>query len=78
MSHVSTNFDRTGFQLDINMVLPLTRLAELAEQNVIDSVADFHYSFMGATEPTAMEAEARKVAGLLKGDKVNCALLVPV
>ena len=78
MSHVSTNFDRTGFQLDVNMVLPLDRLKELSELGVIDSVADYHYSFMGATDPTAMETEARKLAGLLKNDRVNCALLVPV
>lgn len=78
MSHVSTNFDRTGFQMDLNMVLPLDRLKELADEGVIDSVAEFHYSFMGATDPTPMEAEARKLAGVLKQDRVNCALLVPV
>ncbi|MBT8345473.1 MAG: selenoprotein B glycine/betaine/sarcosine/D-proline reductase [Desulfofustis sp.] len=78
MSHVSTNFDRTGFQLDINMVLPLNRLDELADQGIIDSVAEFHYSFMGATDPAAMESEARKLASLLKGDQVNSLLLVPV
>lgn len=78
MSHVSTNFDRTGFQMDMNMVLPIHRLEELADQDVIDSVADFHYSFMGATDPTQMEAEARKLAGLLRQDQVTCVLLVPV
>ena len=78
MSHVSTNFDRTGFQMDVNMVLPLDRLKELVEQGDIDSVADYHYSFMGATDPTAMETEARNLAVLLKHDGVNCALLVPV
>ena len=49
-----------------------------AEHLTIDSVAEFHYSFMGATDPTAMESEARQLAGLLKGDQVNCVLLVPV
>lgn len=78
MSHISTNFDRTGFQLDINMVLPIERLEELAEAGFIESVADYHYSFMGATDPAAMEAEARSLAGLLKQDRVSCALLVPV
>jgi D-proline reductase (dithiol) PrdB len=78
MSHVSTNFDRTGFQMDVNMVIPLERLRELADLGVIESVAEFHYCFMGATTPTAMEAEARKVAALLKEDRVNCVLLVPV
>ena len=29
MSHVSTNFDRTGFQLDLNVVFPIERLREL-------------------------------------------------
>ncbi len=26
MSHISTNFDRTGFQMDVNMVFPIDRL----------------------------------------------------
>lgn len=78
MSHISTNFDRTGFQLDINMVLPLDRLNELAQQGVIDSVASYHYSFMGATDPAQMEQEARSLAKLLTNDRVNCVLLVPV
>jgi D-proline reductase (dithiol) PrdB len=78
MSHISTNFDRTGFQLDINMVLPLDRLNELAQQGSIDSVASYHYSFMGATDPVQMEQEARSLAKLLTNDRVNCILLVPV
>ena len=31
MSHVSTNYDRTGFQMDWNVAFPLDRLRELAE-----------------------------------------------
>jgi len=30
MTHISTNFDRTGFQQDWNVVFPLDRLKELA------------------------------------------------
>jgi D-proline reductase (dithiol) PrdB len=78
MSHVSTNFDRTGFQQDINVVFPIDRLRELAADGAIGSVADFHYSFMGATEPEKMEASARTLAGLLKEDRVNAVLLTPV
>jgi len=78
MSHVSTNFDRTGFQQDLNVVLPLDRLRELAAEGTIGSVADFHYSFMGASDPRAMEAGARHVAGLLKDDGVDALLLLPV
>lgn len=54
MSHVSTNFDRSGFQQDINVVFPLERLRELADDGTIGSVAGFHYSFMGATAPEQM------------------------
>lgn len=78
MSHVSTNFDRTGFQQDWNVVLPLDRLHELAKDGEIGSVAAFHYSFMGATEPRHMEPAVRALARLLAQDQVNAVLLVPV
>lgn len=78
MSHVSTNFDRTGFQQDWNVMFPLDRLRELAAQGSIGSVADYHYSFMGATDPRDMEPSARTLAQLLKQDQVNAVLLVPV
>lgn len=78
MSHISTNFDRTGFQLDHNMVLPLDRFRELESDGSIGSVADYHYSFMGATDPLQMEDEARALAELLKQDRVDAVLLVPV
>jgi D-proline reductase (dithiol) PrdB len=78
MSHVSTNFDRTGFQQDWNVVFPLDRLHELARDGVIGSVAAFHYSLMGATDPGYMEASAHELARLLTQDQVNAVLLVPV
>jgi len=78
MTHISTNFDRTGFQRDWNVVFPLDRLKELASDGIIGSVAGYHYSFMGATDPAMMEPEAKNLAGLLKGDRVDAALLVPV
>ncbi|MFT5509996.1 MAG: D-proline reductase (dithiol) PrdB [Hyphomicrobiaceae bacterium] len=79
MSHASVNFDRTGFQQDINIVFPIDRLRELEAENAIGSVADCHYSFMGAGwEPKEIEASCNQLAGLLKEDQVNAALLVPV
>jgi D-proline reductase (dithiol) PrdB len=78
MTHISTNFDRTGFQQDWNVVFPLDRLKELAAEGIIGSVAAYHYSFMGATDPAEMEPAARNLAVLLKGDGVDAALLVPV
>ena len=78
MSHVSVNYDRTGFQEDVNVVFPLDRLRELAAEGVIGSVAHFHYSFMGAASIRAMEAYAQDLAGLLAKDRVDAVLLSPV
>jgi D-proline reductase (dithiol) PrdB len=77
-SHISINFDRTGFQEDWNVVFPLDRLNELAVEGTIGSVADRHYSFMGATDPVQMEPYARELAGWLKQDAVDTAILPPV
>jgi D-proline reductase (dithiol) PrdB len=79
MSHVSVNFDRSGFQADWNVAFPLDRLKELARDGVIGSVAAFHYSFMGAVSPvTSYEPKVRELAGLLKQDRVDAVLLSPV
>ena len=78
MSHISTNFDRTGFQLDLNTVFPLDRLNELVETGYLGSLAHYHYSFMGATDPTQMKDEAKALASIMKKDKVDGVLLVPV
>ncbi|CAN0465440.1 unnamed protein product, partial [Discosporangium mesarthrocarpum] len=71
MSHLSTNFDRTGFYQDLNTSFPIDRLRDLAADGTIGSVAGRHYSFMGATPPTVMEPVARDLAKVLKADKVD-------
>lgn len=78
MSHISTNFDRSGFQQDWNVVFPLDRLRELADKKVIGSLANYHYSFMGATDPVRMQAAAQGLARIMKNDGVDSVLLVPV
>ncbi len=78
MSHLSSNYDRTGFQQDANVVFPIDRLHELATDGVIGSVADYHYAFMGAARLPGLESKARQVAGLLKRDAVEAVLLTPV
>jgi D-proline reductase (dithiol) PrdB len=78
VSHISINFDRTGFQEDWNVVFPLDRLNELAAEGSIGSVAATHYSFMGATDPAPMEPRARQLAGRLKSDQVDAVILSPV
>ncbi len=78
MSHVSANFDRSGFQQDWNVIFPIDLLRDFAKEGTIGSVAEFHYSFMGADDPTRWEQQAGFVASLLKKDKVDAVLLVPV
>ena len=78
MSHRSVNFDRSGFQQDYNVCFPLDRLRELADAGVIGSVADYHYTVMGANPPERLEDTARHIAGLMKRDAVDTALLIPV
>ena len=78
MSHISVNFDRTGYQQDLNVVFPIERLGEMATEKIIGSVADYHYSFMGATDPAEMAPLVRKIAGFLKEYQVNAVLLAPV
>jgi D-proline reductase (dithiol) PrdB len=79
MSHSSVNFDKTGFAEDVNIVFPLSRFRELVATDVVGSLADVHYSFMGAgLPPGAYERSAAQVAGLLKQDKVDAVFLTPV
>ena len=78
MTHVSVNFDRTGFQDDVNVVFPIDRLREMLADGEIGSIAEFHYSFMGATDPELLEGSARALAGMLREDEGNAVLLSPV
>ena len=78
MTHISTNFDRSGFLQDHEVVFPLQRLQECADSGAIESVARYHYSFMGATDPAQMEPAARQLAQAMRGEGTNVALLVPV
>ena len=77
-SHVSTNFDRSGFQQDLNVMLPRDRLVELEKDGSIGKAADVHYAFMGATEPEHMEKNARVLAQSMLALGVNTVVLAPV
>ena len=79
MSHASVNFDRTGFQEDVNVVFPIDRFRELRDNATIGGLASAHYSFMGAgLLPKAYERSVRALAGVLKKDGVDTAFLTPV
>ena len=79
MSHTSVNYDRTGFQQDVNVIFPLDRLRELEKKGEIGSIGRFHYSLMGAGWlPHEIKPTCKELAGLLREDGVNAVLLVPV
>ena len=79
MTHASVNYDRSGFQEDINVVFPVDRFKELESEGVIGRLADVNYSFMGGGMlPDVYEANVRDLAKVLKADGVDAALIVPV
>jgi D-proline reductase (dithiol) PrdB len=78
VTHVSINFDRAGFQRDMNVVYPLDRLRELAADGVIAGVADTHYAVMGSTDPSAMTEAVAQIAGQLRQERIDSILLSPV
>ena len=80
LSIVSTNWDRSGFMADVNVVFPMDRLRELAGQKVIGSLARNFYAFMGSIfeiDPV-IENSAPEVGRRLRDERVDIALLVPV
>ena len=79
MSHTSVNFDRAGFAEDVNVVFPVDRFRELEASGAIGSMADVHYSLMGAyLDPVDYAPSARELAALLRGDGVDSVFLTPV
>jgi D-proline reductase (dithiol) PrdB len=78
MSHVSINFDRAGWQRDINVVFPIDRLRDLAASGEIGGVADTHYTVMGSTDPAAMDEAVNQIEGQLRQERIDSVLLSPV
>ena len=77
-SHISVNFDRTHYQRDLNVVLPIDRLHELEAAGEIGGVSPMHFSILGATEAFLLEPSAAEMADRMRDVGVNAALLVPV
>lgn len=78
ISHVSINFDRNGWQRDINVVFPIDRLREMAADGEIGGVADTHYTVMGSTDPGAMDEAVDQIEGQLRQERIDSVLLTPV
>ena len=78
MTHVAVEYDRTAWQQDLNTIIPLDRLIEMEKDKEIGSVADNHYTFMGAADPRDMEKSALEVSKKMKIEAVDTVFLVPV
>ena len=73
--HIDTRFG----QEDLDVVLPMRRLAELAAEGVVGRPADVHYSVMGYQLRTEVieEETAPAIAREMKARGVDVAALVP-
>jgi D-proline reductase (dithiol) PrdB len=79
ISQRSSDFDQTGAREDANLVFPLDRFRELAEQGMIGGLNDRHFGLMGSiSAPGRLLSEsAPRIAQLLHQDGVDAAFLVP-
>jgi D-proline reductase (dithiol) PrdB len=74
VGHVA--YDIRAAQQDINVIFPLTRLRELAQEGVIGALAQRTYSYHGLTNiPRLMQESAPQWAQLLKDDGVDAVFL---
>lgn len=66
-------------QADLDVVLPMRRLTELAQKGIVGQPASRHYSLMGyILDPTVLvEETAPAIAGQMREDEVDAAALVP-
>ena len=78
MNHL--HIDTTYAKRDLNVVLPLQRLAELVAAGEVGSMAPTHYSVMGyQLDATAQMTEsAPAIAASMRAEDVTGAVLAPV
>jgi D-proline reductase (dithiol) PrdB len=78
--HWSPNFDTIGFASDINTVIPLDRLDELAADGKIGAVSDIHLSYAGNQfDVSAIRMDSGPAgAKLLREHGVDVVILTPV
>jgi D-proline reductase (dithiol) PrdB len=76
VAHVA--YDIRAAQKDINVIFPLARLRELAQEGTIGALAERNYSYHGLTNiPRLMQEVAPQWAQMLKGDEVDAVFLTP-
>lgn len=78
MSHVSINFDRGGWQRDINVAYPIDRMRELADEGVIGALSDINFTVHGSTQPAEMLDSVEHITARVQRDQIDSVLLCPV
>jgi D-proline reductase (dithiol) PrdB len=73
------HIDRRFGRQDLDVVLPMRRLAELASEGVVGRSSDMHYSIMGyQLRPDVLEnTTAVAIARDMKGRNIDAAALIP-
>ena len=74
------HIDTSVPERDLDSVMPLARLAELASDGFVGASAPSHYSFMGyiLKEKELLERSAPAMIRQMKAEDVDAVLLVPV
>ena len=71
-------YDIRAAQKDINVIFPLARMCELAQEGTIGALAERNYSYHGLTNiPRLMQEVAPRWAQMLKDDGVDAVFLTP-
>lgn len=80
VGHWSPNFDASGVAADLNVVFPIDRLEELADNGTIGSVANVHLAYAGNQfDLSGIRLDGAPAgAQLLKDHEVDVVLLTPV
>ena len=80
VGHWSPNFDASGVTADLNVVYPIDRLEEMANDGTIGSVSDIHLAFAGNQFDLAAIRMDGGPAGakVLADHGVDVVLLTPV
>jgi D-proline reductase (dithiol) PrdB len=80
VGHWSPNFDASGVAADLNVVFPIDRLEELAEQGKLGSVSDIHLAYAGNQfDLSGIRLDGGAAgADLLARHEVDVVLLTPV
>ena len=80
VGHWSPNFDAVGVAADLNVVFPIDRLQELADDGTIGAVAPHHYAVAGNQFDLAgIRLDAGPaIAQAMQQQEVDVVLLTPV